>query len=67
MRIVAVGTNELIARAFSNADKGRSPNDAFEYVAKYFENSLNELGARNPSIQVNFKRIDANKNIAVGC
>ena len=39
--------------------------DAFEFIAKYFENSLRELAARNPGIEGRFRRIDANRFTAV--
>ena len=53
-------SNLRIKREFSDYDKNRFMSDAFEYMAKYFENSLNELKARNSSIGHEFRRIDAN-------
>lgn len=34
--------------------------EAFDYIANYFENSLEELGRRYPEIEGSFRRIDAN-------
>ena len=59
-------SNLRLPRSFTDADKDRFRDDAFEYIAKYFENSLAELGKRNAGIQVNFRRIDANQFTATG-
>jgi hypothetical protein len=39
----------------------RSQTGAFEYIAKYFENSLAELQHRNTGVEGVFRRIDANR------
>jgi hypothetical protein len=57
-------SNLRIAKQFSQFDKDRYLNEAFDYLAKYFENSLEELVARNPAIDKTFRRIDANRFIA---
>ncbi len=54
-------SNLRIAKKFSQLDKDRFLHEGFEYLAKYFENSLKELAARNPEIEQNFRRIDANR------
>ena len=54
-------SNLRLPRSFTDADKDRFRDEAFEYLATYFENSLAELGERNAGIQVNFRRIDANQ------
>ena len=59
-------SNLRLPRSFTDADKDRFRDDAFEFIAKYFENSLAELGERNAGIQVNFRRIDANQFTATG-
>jgi hypothetical protein len=59
-------SNLRLPRSFTDADKDRFRDEAFEYIARYFENSLNELTARNPGIQVSFRRIDANQFTATG-
>lgn len=55
-----------LPRSFSDADKDRFRDEAFDYIAKYFENSLAELAERNPGIEANFRRIDANQFTATG-
>jgi hypothetical protein len=54
-------SNLRVAKQFSQLDKDRFLHQGFEYVAKYFQNSLRELSARNPGIDQNFRRIDANQ------
>ena len=50
-----------ITRKFTQQDKDRFKLEAFEYMGKYFENSLAELARRNEGIDVTFRRIDANR------
>ncbi|RYG86341.1 MAG: hypothetical protein EON59_10225 [Alphaproteobacteria bacterium] len=38
--------------------------ETFEYLAKFFENSLAELAARNPGLEGAFRRVDANRFFA---
>jgi hypothetical protein len=59
-------SNLRLPNAFSDADKDRFRDEAFEYIAQYFANSLGELSQRNVGITVNFKRIDANQFTAAG-
>ena len=54
-------SNLRLPRSFTDADKDSFHDDAFDYIAKYFENSLAELSERNVGIQANFRRIDANQ------
>jgi hypothetical protein len=54
-------SNLRLAKEFSERDRDRFTNDSFEYMARYFESSLHELTARNPGIEINFRRIDANR------
>lgn len=49
---------------FADRDKDKFLEDAFEYMAKFFEGSLGELGQRNPGVEGNFRRIGANRFIA---
>lgn len=53
-------SNLRLKREFSDADKDRFLDSTFEYIARFFENSLGELEARNEGIEGRFKRIDAN-------
>lgn len=54
-------SNLRLAKAFTQLDKDRFQLDTFEYISRYFENSLKELQARNPGFEGVFRRIDANR------
>jgi hypothetical protein len=54
-------SNLRVAKRFSQLDKDRFLHEGFDYLAKYFENSLEELTARNPGIDQSFRWIDANR------
>jgi hypothetical protein len=58
-------SNLRVAKRFTDQDRDRFLHDSFEYLAKFFENSLSELAARNPGIDGQFRRIDANRFTAV--
>lgn len=58
-------SNLRVKKSFTDRDKDRFKTEAFEYLAKYFEGSLSELEKRNPEIETNFRRIDANKFCSV--
>lgn len=51
--------NLSLPKTFSDLDKDRASREGFEYVARYFENSLFELKQRNPSIEVEFQPVDS--------
>lgn len=57
-------SNLRLARTFTQRDKDRFKLDTFEFIARFFENSLAELGARNPGIEGDFRRVDANRFFA---
>lgn len=57
-------SNLRVAKTFTQLDKDRFQIDTFEYIARYFENSLKELQARNPGYEGVFRRIDANRFVA---
>lgn len=57
-------SNLRLAKNFTQRDKDRFKDEAFEYVAKFIENSLTELTDRNPGYEGVFKRIDANRFFA---
>ena len=59
-------SNLAVARTFTDHDRDRFLSEAFDYVAAYFENSLEELRARNPGLQGTFRRVDANRFFASG-
>lgn len=54
-------SNLRLAKTFTQLDKDRFQIDTFEYIARYFENSLEELQARNPGFEGVFRRVDANR------
>ena len=51
--------NLRIRKTFTDANKDRFVEEAFEYMARYFEGSLEELESRYPEISTRFRRIDA--------
>jgi hypothetical protein len=57
----ARSSNLRIKKQFTDLDKDRFRHEGFEYIAKFFENSLNELVRRNPGLDQSFRRIDANR------
>ena len=59
-------SNLAIAKSFTDHDRDRFLSEAFDYVAAYFENSLEELRARNPGLQGTFRRVNANRFFASG-
>ncbi|WP_173580886.1 hypothetical protein [Azonexus fungiphilus] len=53
-------SNLRIKKEFTDRERDCARAECFEFVAKYFANSLEELKRRNPEIAVDFRRIDAN-------
>ncbi|RAK66366.1 toll/interleukin-1 receptor domain-containing protein [Phenylobacterium kunshanense] len=62
---VARSSNLRLAKQFTERDKDGFQTEAFEFLAKFFENSLAELDRRNPGVEGAFRRIDANRFTAV--
>jgi TIR domain-containing protein len=58
-------SNLRVTKRFTDRDKDHFLHDAFEFMARFFENSLAELAARNPGIEGQFRRVDANRFIGV--
>lgn len=58
-------SNLRIAKRFTEQDKDSFRNEGFAFMAKFFENSVAELRARNPGIDGGFRQIDANRFTAV--
>lgn len=54
-------SNLRITKQFTDLDKDKFRHEGFEYIAKFFENSLEELVRRNPGLEQRFRRIDANR------
>lgn len=52
-------SNLRLRKTFTDHDRDRLLDDAFEFMARFFENSLEELKSRNPGFETMFKRIDA--------
>lgn len=53
-------SNLRIKKEFSDREQDRFLADSYEYIANYFEGSLQELEKRNPEVETDFRRIDAN-------
>jgi hypothetical protein len=53
-------SNLRVQRDPTDREKDKFLSESFEYAANYFENSLKELENRNPEIETEFRRIDAN-------
>ena len=58
-------SNLRVSKEFSEQARDTFLNEAFDYIARYFEGSLAEMQARNPEIQGRFRRVDANAFTAV--
>lgn len=56
----ARSSNLRIKRAFNDHERDDYLENAYEYIARYFEGSLDELQKRNAQISTKFKRLDAN-------
>ena len=54
-------SNLRVKTKFTDRDRHGYLNDSFEYIARYFENSTNELEKRNNSVETDFRRVDANR------
>lgn len=54
-------SNLRLPRPFTDADKDHFQDEAFDYIAKFFDNSLAEIKQRNQGIDTTFKRIDAHQ------
>jgi hypothetical protein len=52
-------SNLRITKTFSDHDKDRFLDEAFDYMANFFEGSLLELKKRNPDVDSRFKKVDA--------
>ena len=54
-------SNLRVRKDFTDEDNHRFLDSAFEYMARFFEGSVDEIAARNPDITSQFRRIDANR------
>lgn len=57
-------SNLRLAKTFTQRNKDKFQLETFEFIARYFENSLAELGTRNPGFEGVFRRVDANRFFA---
>lgn len=54
-------SNLRITKTFTDRDKDRFKHESFEFLAKFFENSIDEIAKRNDGIDGDYRRIDANR------
>ena len=52
-------------QTFTDADRDRFKLDAFEFIRRFFENSLKELTRRNDGVQSTFRPVNANQFVAI--
>jgi hypothetical protein len=50
-----------MSKTFTERDMDQFKLETFEYIARFFENSLAELADRNDSVETDFRRVDANQ------
>lgn len=61
----ARSSNLRVRKEFNDSDKHRFLQDSFEYMARYFENSIDELRTRNADVEASVTRITARQFSAV--
>ena len=54
-------SNLRVRGEFTDRDRHAFLTESFDYIARYFENSLSELQARIDRVETDFRRIDANR------
>lgn len=54
-------SNLRMTKTFTDRDKDRFKNESFEFISKFFENSLDELQRRNAGVEGDYRRVDANR------
>ena len=54
-------SNLRVRQEFTDRQRHKFLDEAFEYIAQYFEGSLAELEARNQDVETSFRRVDANR------
>ena len=54
-------SNLRVRTEFTDRDRHGFLTESFAYIARYFENSLAELQARNDRVETDFRQIDANR------
>lgn len=58
-------SNLRVKKTFTERDLDLYQQETFEYISKFFEQTIDELGNRNTDIECAFKRIDANHFSAI--
>lgn len=58
-------SNLRVAKRFTDQDKDAFKLETFEYMARFFAASLEELSVRNQGIEGRFRRVDGNRFTAV--
>ena len=58
-------SNLRVRKSFTDRERDRFERDAFEYIANFFEASLEELSRRNAEVETDFQRVDATRFMAV--
>jgi hypothetical protein len=58
-------SNLRVKKEFTDLDRDRFQHEGFEYISKFFENSMQELTNRNPGLDQTFSRVDKNRFTAV--
>lgn len=58
-------SNLRVRKSFTDADRDRFMDEAFDFIARYFEGSLKELGQRQKGIETKFTRVDPHGFTAV--
>lgn len=51
-------SNLRVKKDFTDLDRDRFRRDGFEFIARFFENSMQELVKRNPGLDQHFQRVD---------
>jgi hypothetical protein len=54
-------SNLRVRQEFTDRQRHKFLDEAFEYISQYFEGSLAELEERNSDVETSFKRVDANR------
>lgn len=62
---VTRSSNLRLKKAFTEADRDRFLDESFEFMCRFFQNSLSELEQRNKGIETAYKRVDSNRFTAV--
>ena len=58
-------SNLRVKKEFTDRERHTFLTETFDYIARYFENSLHELQSRNKDVETDFRRIDANRFEAI--